>query len=275
MDGSPRTLLAVHAHPDDECVSTGGILARYGAEGVRTVVVTCTRGEIGEISDPALATPENLAEVREREMREAVRILKISRAVQLGYRDSGMAGTPDNDHPDAFQRVDMEQALRRLVQVIREERPQVIVTYNENGGYGHPDHIQAHRLAVAGFHAAGDAHRFPEAGPPWATSKLYYTVFPRGRLAQALQEAGLELPFEPPDEPPEDQATTAVDVSAYLDVKRAALLAHRTQVGPEHFFARLPLPLLHRAWSHEYFNRVMGPATEPEGEQEGDLFAGL
>src|SRR5438552_9322857 len=149
-----RTLIAVHAHPDDECLSTGGILARYAAEGVRTVLVTCTDGAVGEISDPALATPENLVEVRARELDNAVRILHVSRLVKLGYRDSGMAGTADNNHPDSFQQAPFDDALERVVRVVRHERPQVLVTYDERGGYGHPHHIRPHQVAVAGFEAA-------------------------------------------------------------------------------------------------------------------------
>src|SRR6266568_8365735 len=165
-----RTLVAVHAHPDDECISTGGILARYAADGARTVLVTCTDGAVGEISDPALATPDNLAEVRSRELDESVRILRVSRLVKLGYRDSGMAGTADNDNPASFQQADFDQAVERVVRVIRDERPQVVVTYDERGGYGHPDHIRAHEVAVAAFDASADAERFPAAGAPWAPS---------------------------------------------------------------------------------------------------------
>src|SRR5947209_12809157 len=126
-----RTLLAVHAHPDDECIGTGGVLARYAADGVRTVLVTCTDGAVGEISDPALATPENLAEVRSRELDESVRILRVSRLVKLGYRDSGMAGTADNAHADSFQQAPFDDALERVVRIVRQERPQVVVTYDE------------------------------------------------------------------------------------------------------------------------------------------------
>src|SRR5207302_7448928 len=148
-----RTLLAVHAHPDDECIGTGGILARYAAEGVRTVLVTCTDGAVGEISDPALATPENLVEVRSHELDESVRILGVSRLVKLGYRDSGMAGTADNDNPASFNQAHFDDAVERVVQVMRAERPQVVVTYDERGGYGHPDHIRAHQVALAAFRA--------------------------------------------------------------------------------------------------------------------------
>src|SRR5438132_2394706 len=145
----PRTLLAVHAHPDDECIGTGGVLARYAVEGVRTVLVTCTDGAVGEISDPALATPENLAEVRARELDESVRILGVSRLVKLGYRDSGMAGTADNAHPASFHQASFDEAVERVVRVVRDEQPQVIVTYHERCGYGQPHHIRAHQEADA------------------------------------------------------------------------------------------------------------------------------
>src|SRR4030081_27015 len=144
-----RTLIAVHAHPDDECLGTGGILARYAAEGVRTVLVTCTDGAVGEISDPALATPDNLAEVRSRELDAAVHLLGISRLVKLGYRDSGMAGTADNDNPASFHQANIDKAIERVVAVMRAEQPQVVVTYDERGGYGHPDHIRRHPVAGA------------------------------------------------------------------------------------------------------------------------------
>jgi len=206
----PRTLLAVHAHPDDECIGTGGSLARYAAEGVRTILVTCTDGAVGEISDPALATPDNLAEVRARELDASVQILGVKRLVKLGYRDSGMAGTADNDHPASFNQANLDDAIERVVQVVRAERPQVIVTYDERGGYGHPDHIRAHLVAVAAFEAAGDATRYPAAGPAWTPTKLYYSVFPRSameRFAKRLREAGIESPF---GERPAEEAAPAV-----------------------------------------------------------------
>jgi mycothiol conjugate amidase Mca len=279
-----RTLLAVHAHPDDEAISTGGVLARYAAEGVHTVLVTCTDGAVGEISDPTLATPENLAEVRARELDAAVRTLGVDRLVKLGYRDSGMAGTADNDHPDSFHQANMDVAVERLVQVIRAERPDVVVTYDERGGYDHPDHIRAHQITVAAFGAAGDPHRYPSAGPVWAPTKLYYSVFPRSAMTafvQQLREAGIEPPFdtqaaeadgaEPPFGVDDDVVTTTVDVSAYVGAKRAALVSHRTQMGPDQFFMRLPPELFAEAFGRETFQRVAGPGDTPET----DLFSGL
>jgi mycothiol conjugate amidase Mca len=283
-----RTLLAVHAHPDDECIGTGGILARYGNNGVRTVLVTCTDGAVGEISDPALATPENLAAVRALELDAAVQILGINRLVKLGYRDSGMAGTADNENPASFQQADMDEAIERVVRVVREEQPQIIVTYDERGGYGHPDHIRAHQVAVAAFEAAGDARRYPAAGPAWAPTKLYYNVFAFSdmrRFGERLREAGIETPFDrdgddrpaeaegadPPFGVPDERVTTRIDVSAYVDQKRAALASHRTQMGPEQFFMRLPPNLFAEAFGRETFQRIAGPGETPET----DLFSGL
>src|SRR5260370_1216362 len=261
-----RTLVAVHAHPDDECIGTGGILARYGAEGVRTVLVTCTDGAVGEISDPALATPENLVEVRARELDASVRLLGIKRLVKLGYRDSGMAGTTDNDNPASFHQASFDEAVERVVAVVRAERPQVIVTYDERGGYGHPDHVRAHQVAVAAFDAAGDASRYPAAGPAWAPTKLYYNVFPRSstqRFAERMREAGIAAPFarqsdeaiaegkDPPFGVADDRVTTTIDVWGYVDLKGAALEAHARQRAPEQFFMRRPQSLVAEFFSSD------------------------
>ncbi len=273
MTAERRTLLAVHAHPDDECISTGGILARYAAEGVRTVLVTCTDGAVGEISDASLATPDNLVEVRDRELAESVRILDISRLVKLGYRDSGMAGTADNDNPAAFLQCDFQEAVDRVLQVVREERPQVVVTYDERGGYGHPDHIRAHQVAVAAFEAAQSDEVKPR--------KLYYAVIKRSAIrsfAERLRAAGVDVPFQDLREDGEtdtpfavadDRVTTEIDVSKYVEAKRNALTAHRTQMGPDQFFMRLPESLFADVFGQETFQRVVGPGPTPEY----DLFA--
>ena len=274
-----RTLLAVHAHPDDECISTGGVLARYAEAGVRTIVITCTDGAVGEISDPALATPENLAEVRSGELDQALRLLRVSRSVRLGYRDSGMAGTADNSNPASLNQAPFDEALEKVVRVIRKEQPQVVVTYDERGGYGHPDHIRAHQLAEAAFWAAADSSRFPEAGAPFAPSKLYYVAVAMSamrRFGERLREAGIQVPFrdmqdDPPFGAPDEMITTTVDVSAYADVKRAALEAHRTQMGPNMWFMRLPAELWRESFGRETFERRVGAGKLPET----DLFAGL
>src|SRR5215475_8820503 len=198
------TLMAVHAHPDDEAISTGGVLARYADEGMRTVLVTCTGGEVGEIADRALAIPETLAEVRRRELERACEILRVTQLHLLGYRDSGMMGTPDNQHPSSFYRAPLEEATARLVALVRRHRPQVLVTYDERGFYGHPDHIKANQITVAAFEAAGDPTRWPDAGTPFRPAKLYYTAVARSdikNLGRVLSEAGIPTPFGDEREP--------------------------------------------------------------------------
>jgi N-acetyl-1-D-myo-inositol-2-amino-2-deoxy-alpha-D-glucopyranoside deacetylase len=276
-----RTLLAVHAHPDDECLLTGGILARTAAEGGRTVLVTCTDGAVGEIADPALATPENLVEVRSRELDESVRILGISRLEKLGYRDSGMAGTADNEHPQSFRQADFEAAVGKVVRVIRQERPQVIVTYDENGGYGHPDHVRAHQVAVIAFDAAGHSARFPDAGPAWAPSRLFFAVLPHSsfrRFGEMIREAGIEAPFPdlaegqvPPFGVSDERVTTRIDVSGYVEAKRASILAHQTQLGGMQFLTDLPAKLFDEMFARETFQLVRGPRAGADS----DLFGGL
>ncbi len=282
MAHAPLTLMAVHAHPDDEAIGTGGILARYAAEGVRTVLVTCTRGEVGEIVDPSIAHPHTLPEVREAELRAACGLLRVSALHLLGYHDSGMMGTPENDDPRCFWRADLVAATGRLVALIRQHRPQVLVTYDENGFYGHPDHIQANRITVAAFHAAGDPARYPEQGlPPWAPQKLYYTAVPLSGLVafgQRLRELGIRAPF--PEDPahaqfgtPDERIAATVDVRAYAGVKREALAVHRSQVDPNHFFLALPTEVWTEMMGVEFFERPI--CTVPSPEHEDDVFAGL
>jgi len=227
-------------------------------------------------------SPAARVEVRDRELAESVRILNVSRLVKLSYRDSGMAGTPDNQHPHSFHQASLDEAVSRVVAVVREERPQVIVTYDERGGYGHPDHVRAHQVAVAAFHAAGDGEQFPDSGAVWQTSKLYYAVIPRSAMrqfAERLRAAGVEAPFvdmrENDEELPfgvaDELVTTQIDVSAYVEAKRSALTAHRTQMGPNQFFMRLPRELFWDAFGRETFQRVAGPGPTPEH----DLFKAL
>jgi N-acetyl-1-D-myo-inositol-2-amino-2-deoxy-alpha-D-glucopyranoside deacetylase len=279
----PLALLAVHAHPDDETILTGGVLARYAAEGITTAVVTCTGGEAGEISDPALATPATLGAVRARELAEVLRILGVHEHIALGYRDSGMMGTPDNDHPDAFWRADLEAATHRLVAVVRRLQPDVIVCDDERGGYGHPDHLNGHHITVAAFHAAGDPARYPTPGlGPWAPRKLYYPVWPRSRmrrLRELLAAQGITDLFGDGDDAeaeewsvPDDQVTAVVDIGPFVARKRAALAAHRTQMGPDSFFMRLPESAWKLVWNVECFRLAAGPGG---AVREDDLFAGL
>jgi N-acetyl-1-D-myo-inositol-2-amino-2-deoxy-alpha-D-glucopyranoside deacetylase len=279
-------LLAVHAHPDDEAFSMGGVLTRLAAEGVRTVLVCATRGEAGEIHDPDLDPEEarrRLGDIREEELRRACATLRVSDLRFLGYRDSGMVGTPDNADPRNFHNADPEEAAGRIVQVLREVRPQVVVTYNERGGYGHPDHIAAHRATVAAFDAAADPRRFPEQGlPPWQPLKLYYTAIPRSaieRMRAMARERGLPMPWDRADfdlttiTTPDEQITTRVDIRDYLGQKREALLMHRTQIGAEHPLLAIPAEVARDVMGNETFQRVRAHVAAPE--REDDLFAGL
>jgi LmbE family N-acetylglucosaminyl deacetylase len=207
--GRSGGLLLVHAHPDDECMSTGGIIARALAEGRRVDLVTCTGGEEGEIHDPDLDEAEakpRLREIRRSELqcsvdalREAARDGGELHLHLLGYRDSGMMGTPSNDRDDVFWRADLEEAIGKAVAIVREARPAVMVSYDSNGGYGHPDHINTHRVAVGAFEAAADDHRFHEAGEPHTVAKLYETAFNREALLGLMLELrsrGLDLPWD-------------------------------------------------------------------------------
>jgi N-acetyl-1-D-myo-inositol-2-amino-2-deoxy-alpha-D-glucopyranoside deacetylase len=274
------TLLALHAHPDDETLTMGGTLARYSAEGVRTVIVTCTSGDLGDVLAPGLsADGESVGTLRERELDAATRRLGVSRVVKLGYLDSGMAGWPENTRPGAFAAADLDEAVGRVVEVIREERPQVMVIYDASGGYGHPDHVRVHQVGVAAFQRCRSEDR---------PAKLYFVRFPRAwatEFRRALKQAGLPAPRGAPagvdsDEVaeigvPDQVITTEIDVAAYVQTKLAALVCHASQIPPEHFLRRMPADLAHRLWAHEYYSREVGPTSKQAGERETDLFSGL
>ena len=274
-------LMAVHAHPDDECLSTGGTLARYAEEGIETVVVCATKGEEGDILNPDLDTsefPDDITEVRMKEFAEARKVLKLSRVYFLGYRDSGMEGRASNSHPEAFKNADTEEATERLVRIIREVRPQVIITYNEKGLYGHPDHIAANRTTLSAIKAAGDKSRYPHIPwPPWNPIKLYYTAIPRSRLLKMkkiLEDRGDEVTFNidfigTPDE----KITTRIDVSRFLDQKLKAIHSHKSQIGPNSFVSRMREPLRSEALGSEPFVCMMGCEDGANGED--DLFQGI
>ncbi len=289
MSDDRLCLLSVHAHPDDEASKGAGTVARYAAEGVHTVLVTCTGGEAGEILNPAADTPEirdNLAAVRLAELEESVRILRYSQLHLLGYRDSGMPESEDNARPESFAAAPFEEAVERLVAIVRAERPQVILTYDEDhSGYPHPDHIRVHDISIAAFEAAGDPDRFPDAGPPFQPLKLYYSVWGKARL-EALHQAFLDRGEESPYERwlsrwnPDDDGrpvTTRIDVGDFLDERRAALLAHRTQIDPDSFWMRLPEDVVREVfpWEEYRLARSLVDATVPPGNFEEDLFAGV
>jgi N-acetyl-1-D-myo-inositol-2-amino-2-deoxy-alpha-D-glucopyranoside deacetylase len=280
------TLMAVHAHPDDEVFTTGGVIAKAAAEGIHTVLVTATRGEEGEIHAPDLDPEEahpRLGTIREAELRRAADILGVDELHFLGYRDSGMAGTPENDNPHNFHHADLDEATGRLVRLIRQTRPDVIVTYDERGGYGHPDHIAVHRVTMAAYDAAGDPDRFPELElAPWQPRKLYYGAFAHStfeRMQELFRQANPEESSEPQDEDyssftvPDEDITTRVDVHPYLLQKQAALRAHRTQIAEDNPFITMTDQFPQDLIGTETFIRVRSSVPVPDGED--DLFAGL
>jgi mycothiol S-conjugate amidase len=291
-----RVLLAVHAHPDDESSKGAGTLARYADEGVRTVIVTLTGGEAGEILNPAMDRPGNLeriAALRRQELARALEILKVGAHHWLGYRDSGMPGTEANAHPDALANADLDEAVGRLVKVLRAERPQVVLCYDETGGYPHPDHLRDHELTVAAVDAAADPARYPDAGPPWTVLKLYYfATFTKRRLEimdQALAERGIESPFaewlarwEESDRP-EAKVTTQIDVAGWLPRARRALIAHATQIDPNSFWFAIPDDVMAQVYPWEDYtlarSLVQASASIRPGvdglQVETDLFDGI
>lgn len=286
--GERLALLSVHAHPDDEASKGAGTVSKYAAEGVHTVLVTCTGGEAGDILNPRADAPEvraRLAEVRIEELRRSVAAIGYDRLHLLGYHDSGMPDSEHNERSDNFANADDDEVVGRLVALIREERPQVLITYDESRFYPHPDHLKVHFVSVAAFDAAGDPERYPDAGAPWQPAKLYYTGFSRRRvevLHHAYLERGEESPFGEwldREDLPEDgeRFTTFVDVGDRLAVRRAALLAHRTQIDPDSHWMRLSDDVLREIFPWEEFilARSLVDIDVAPGDVEDDLFAGL
>ncbi|HZS90648.1 MAG TPA: PIG-L family deacetylase [Chloroflexota bacterium] len=277
MEHEQRCLLGVFAHPDDEA-TLAGPMRRYHDQGVRTALICATRGEEGEISDPALATRETLGRVREQELREAARIIPIDDLTFLDYHDGHLA--------DA----DPGEATGRIVRQIRRLRPQVIVTFDTNGGYGHRDHIAIHHLTLAAFRQAGDARAYPEQRDeglrPYQPRKLYYVAFPRSLMRRMMERVLAAQPTRqlfgsvatiPPEEmgTEDERITTAIPLDDGLyAVRDAALQAHRTQMNPNGPFANVPPDVMRQIWGTAYFVRAI-PAPGPGDALEDDLFAGL
>jgi N-acetyl-1-D-myo-inositol-2-amino-2-deoxy-alpha-D-glucopyranoside deacetylase len=285
-------MVLVHAHPDDESIGTGATMAKYAAEGAGVTLITCTLGELGEIIPPELAhlaadADGGLGEYRIGELERACAALGVTDHRFLGgpgrWHDSGMMGLPSNDAPGSFWRADVDEAAGELLTVIREVRPQVLISYDDNGFYGHPDHIQAHRVARRAFEMAGGQ-----------VSKFYATVVPRSVLAAGIQEmrraaqrgaraaGGVDftqvesvddLPFGTPDE----QVTTDIDATAYLEQKLAAMRAHATQIAVDSPFFALSNNLGQLVFGREYYTLLAGrrgPGSGPYG-RETDLFSGI
>jgi len=285
--GEPLRLLAVHAHPDDESSKGAATMARYVAEGASVLVVTCTGGERGDVLNPDLDRPEvwgNIAAVRAEEMARARALLGVDQE-WLGYVDSGLPeGDPLPPLPEGcFALADVDEAAGRLVRIIREFRPHVLVTYDENGGYPHPDHIMTHTVSMAALEAAGNPDAWPEHGDPWLVLKVYYHMtFHRARtvaLDRAMHEHGLESPYAerlaqwPEDPVAQARLTTFVPCADYYPVRDEALRAHATQVDPHGRWFAVPLAIQQRVWPTEDYQLVRSrvATTIPED----DLFAGV
>lgn len=280
----PLRLLSVHAHPDDEASKGAPTVAKYVAEGVEATLVTCTGGEEGDILNPAMDRPEvreRLHQVRHEELARAVEIIGYEHLVLLGYRDSGMPDSEANQNPACFARADLDEAVGKLVAVIRQRRPHVIVTYGDDqSGYPHPDHLRVHDISVVAYDMAAEHGAYPDLGEPWQPLKLYYTTWSRARIVamhEKFLELGLESPFDDrwfdrPDQ--DDRITTRIDIAEQADVRREALLAHATQVDPESpFWFGLPPEVARTV--HPWEDYILAQSRVETHLPEDDLFAGV
>ncbi|MBA3742159.1 N-acetyl-1-D-myo-inositol-2-amino-2-deoxy-alpha-D-glucopyranoside deacetylase [Sporichthya sp.] len=292
-----RRILFVHAHPDDEVINSGIVMAKYAAEGAHVTLVTCTLGEEGEILVPGLVhlaadQDDALGPQRINELAAAMGALGVTDNRFLGgpgrYRDSGMIGTPSNEQETCFWRADVDEASAHLVEVLREVRPQVLVTYDEIGGYGHPDHIQAHRVSMRAAELAADPGFRPDLGEAWSVAKIYWYALPFSFLQagiDAMRAAGDTEFFNGVEKVedlgmgvPDELITTQVEDEAYIDAKMAAMRAHETQITVDGPFFALSNNLGQKIWAVECFRLVGGTLFEgatPAGALESDLFAHL
>ncbi|MET4927108.1 N-acetyl-1-D-myo-inositol-2-amino-2-deoxy-alpha-D-glucopyranoside deacetylase [Streptomyces sp. PSRA5] len=296
-DPPDRRLLLVHAHPDDESINNGATMARYAAEGTQVTLVTCTLGEEGEVIPPSLAhlapggEPTGgfsaLGAHRDGELAAAMRELGVGDHRLLGgrgrFRDSGMMGFPQNDHEGAFWGADVDGAAAYLVEVIRTVRPQVLVTYDPRGGYGHPDHIQAHRVATRAAELAADGHFRPGLGAPHTIAKIYWNRVPRSAAEEGFDRlraagpgfAGVADIDDVPGVVDDDEITAEIDGRAYAAHKAAAMRAHETQIVVDGAFFALSNGLGQPLFSTEYYQLVRGASGADAGVRETDLFAGV
>ena len=279
-----RCLLSIHAHPDDEASKGAPTVAKYKSMGVRAVLVTCTGGEEGDILNPAMDRPEvraDLAAVRLRELEAASALIGYDEVILLGYRDSGMPDSEANARPEAFANADLDEAVARLVEIIRRECPQVILTYGDDQqGYPHPDHLRVHDISVPAFELAGDGSYRPDLGEPFTPLKMYYSVWSRARIAathEKFLELGLESPFSDDwfTRPSQDErVTTSIDIGPWFDVRLEALLAHATQVDPDSaFWFGLPREIARSV--HPYEDYILAHSRVATSVPETDLFAGI
>ena len=282
-----KSLLLVHAHPDDETINNGATMAKYVAEGARITLVTCTRGEEGEVLVPELAhlassQDDALGPHREKELAEAMKIIGVSDHRFLGaphriWRDSGMMGTEPNSRPDVFWSANIDDAAQELVKIILEMRPDVLITYDTNGGYGHPDHIQAHRVAMRAAELARSAG--------WSIPKIYWNTIPRSVIEEGIAEMkkigsdfmGVEKAEDFPFAQPDELVTTVVDGGSFVEKKMAAMKAHSTQISVDGPFFALSNNLGLQVFGNEYYTLVHGEKSGPFDDQgrETDIFAGI
>jgi LmbE family N-acetylglucosaminyl deacetylase len=276
-----NSILAIYAHPDDEAFATGGTIACYAASSTPVYLVCATRGEAGEISDPAYASPENLGEVREDELRCAAETMGVQELIFLDYRDSGMVGTPENEDPRAFSNAPAEEVVPQLVRIIRRLKPLVVLTFEPNGGYGHPDHIAIHNHTVAAFHAAADPKKYPELGSAWQATRLFYTAIPRSffvKMRSEMEKQNIDTSeFEIFEDTsigwPDKKVNVSIDVSETVEDKWSALECHRTQFGPGNLFRRLPETRVKELISVEHF--ALAWPIPKSGAKMSGLFEGL
>ncbi len=278
-----RKLLAIFAHPDDEG-AVSGTLAHYAQQGVHVSLICATSGEAGEISDPSLATPDNLGAVREAELRCACDIIGIDELHMLGYCDSGMEGTDENSRTTAFIQADPKEVVGRLVQLIRQIKPQMVITFEPFGWYGHPDHKAVSLYTTEAVGVVGDPQAYPLAGPAWQPARLFHSVMPISTFRPIMdyaEEQGLDSFGLDDDEPwlsemerLEESITHIIEVDYLYDLKRNATACHRTQFAEDHLFNQLPPELSHHLNDQEHFIQVY-PQFEPRATPVEDLFAGL
>jgi LmbE family N-acetylglucosaminyl deacetylase len=271
-------LLAIFAHPDDETFGIGGTMARCAARGIPVTMLCATRGEVGEITPGSEATPDTLGRFREQELRDAMGILGVSDVRFLGFRDSGMQGSPENEDQRALVRAHPDAVTHMLVRAIRELRPDVVATWDESGGYGHPDHVAIHHHTTAAFNAAGDPTRFRTAGAPWQPRRLFYNAIPVQEFVRVMDEMrgrGIDVPSIAEGDDimklPRLEPNCVIDVTDVVEMKERAMLAHRTQISDMDPFMQMPEDLRRRFFGREYFYQAH-PELAP-GTMLDDLFA--
>ncbi len=279
------SVMGAYAHPDDE-QGISGCMIKYGRRGVKTTLVCATRGEAGEIAPGVDAAPENLGAVREQEMRCAAQIMQVQNLYFLDYCDSGMAGTPINEDPLSFHQAPLLEVAGKLTRMVRRERPQVMLTFDPWGGYGHPDHIKIHQAALIAYFVASDPRAYPEqirdeGLTPWMPQKLYYGAFSKSRFQKYLElieERGEQLPDMLREflkrGLPDEVITTEIDVEEFADLKLQALKCHASQLGPNTIFQKLPQVLHRERMKWETFVLAESRTGRPQGV-ERDLFEGV